>query len=589
MMSRTRLGAGLTGLGVFVTLLLVIGLIGLGVYVATKPGPVTAPTPGANSAANPGGTTGAATAGGGGQALGVPPAQSDGAPAPAPAQLIEPLTATPHLDAAVTYTPKNGVIDVDISDYAGYAGLIVANGGVDPNPASIFTKQFGISVKLGFSEDEAWSRVNNGKVAVTATTVDCLPILGRQFQCTVPVQIGFSRGADALVVAAGITSVNGLAGHVVAASQFNESEFFIRYLAQQAGLDVVVMTDINAPVPNNRIGLVFCEDSFIAGDVFLKEQSAAHPRIAGCTTWEPKTDEIVTASAGKAHILVSNKNLLIIADILAVNKGFADANPKAVQGLVGGLLTANDLINQDPTPYLDLIAKSFTTKDDPWTAAKAKDELAKVHLSNLPENLAFFNGTISAAGSYGSIYASSQLAYGALITNPVDGDRFFDPAPLKAASDSGAFAKDVISIAPITTSTASAIEGTPLLSKDIHFLFQPNSSDLAVDSPDNQKYLQTIKDYLQVSPGSMVLLRGHVDNGRVAEFRDQGGDALVQTMALKAMALSKARAESVRSALIADPKVDPKRIETVGRGWEEPAGTVPELNRRVEAQWFTLE
>jgi len=45
----------------------------------------------------------------------------------------------------------------------------------------------------------------------------------------------------------------------------------------------------------------------------------------------------------------------------------------------------------------------------------------------------------------------------------------------------------------------------------------------------------------------------------------------------------------VRSALIADPKVDPKRIETVGRGWEEPAGTVPELNRRVEAQWFTLE
>ena len=36
-------------------------------------------------------------------------------------------------------------------------------------------------------------------------------------------------------------------------------------------------------------------------------------------------------------------------------------------------------------------------------------------------------------------------------------------------------------------------------------------------------------------------------------------------------------------------KIDPKRIETVGRGWEEPAGGDAEKNRRVEAQWFTLE
>ncbi|WP_454828019.1 hypothetical protein [Pseudoxanthomonas wuyuanensis] len=31
------------------------------------------------------------------------------------------------------------------------------------------------------------------------------------------------------------------------------------------------------------------------------------------------------------------------------------------------------------------------------------------------------------------------------------------------------------------------------------------------------------------------------------------------------------------------------RIELVGRGWEEPAGTDSKLNRRVEVQWFTLE
>ena len=146
-----------------------------------------------------------------------------------------------------------------------------------------------------------------------------------------------------------------------------------------------------------------------------------------------------------------------------------------------------------------------------------------------------------------------------------------------------------IAIAPIKTGSASAIEGAPLLSKDIRFLFLPNSSSLNMDAPENLKYLDTIKGYLQISPGSMVLLRGHTDNSMVSQFRDQGGETMVRNMALKAVELSKARAAEVRKALIERAKIDPKRIENVGRGWEEPAGTDSEKNRRVEVQWFTLE
>jgi NitT/TauT family transport system substrate-binding protein len=93
-----------------------------------------------------------------------------------------------------------------------------------------------------------------------------------------------------------------------------------------------------------------------------------------------------------------------------------------------------------------------------------------------------------------------------------------------------------------------------------------------------------------VSPGSVVVLRGHVDNARVPEFRKQGGEELVRAMALKAMELSRQRAIGVREALLKrHPKLDPKRLEAVGRGWEEPVGADGALNRRVEVQWFTLE
>ena len=75
-------------------------------------------------------------------------------------------------------------------------------------------------------------------MAASATTVDVLAVYGRQFQVVVPVQIGFSRGADGIVVRKDIKRINDLKGKILAASQFTEADFFIRYLAQEAGLGV---------------------------------------------------------------------------------------------------------------------------------------------------------------------------------------------------------------------------------------------------------------------------------------------------------------------------------------------------------------
>ena len=208
-----------------------------------------------------------------------------------------------------------------------------------------------------------------------------------------------------------------------------------------------------------------------------------------------------------------------------------------------------------------------------------------------PENRAFFAGTIDSAGSFGGIFQSSILAYGSLIKNAADPARFMDTSLLDGLARRSPFSEQKIAIAPIRTATQAALEGDPLLSKDIRFFFEPNSSNLDRNAAQNQEYLQTIKRFLQVSPGSTVVLRGHVDNARVNEFRQSGGEQLVQSMALKAMELSRQRAMAVHDALLAKfPDLDKARVEAVGRGWEEPTGTTdPAQNRRVEVQWFTIE
>lgn len=491
----------------------------------------------------------------------------------------------PKLAPPAPYTPKDNILDIELSEYAGYAGLIVANGGLEPNDNSIFAKKYGFKVRLKLSEEESWSALNSGKMAASATTVDVLAVYGRQFNVVVPVQIGFSRGADGIVVRKDVKRVNDLKGKVLAASQFTEADFFIRYLAQEAGLGVNMLGDLKDKPDPTKINLVYADDAFIACDHFMQELDGGTQRMMGCVTWAPRTTEAVAESKGKATLLTTNKNLLVIADILIVNKGFAQAQPKMVEGLVAGLLEGNKLVRDNPDPQLDLIGKAFK-----WDREKTRGELTKVHLSNGPENLAFFSGAIDAAGSFGGIFQSAVYAYGPeLIKDPVDAERFASLDALKAMEAAGAFAGQTISIAPIKTAGAGPVESDPLLSKNIRFLFQPNSAALDVNNQENLKNLAALKQLLQVSPGSTILLRGHVDNSRVEEFRNQGGDAFLRQMAMKAIDFSKQRANEIKRLLVEREKVDAARLEAIGRGWEEPLGGEFEQNRRVEAQWFTLE
>jgi NitT/TauT family transport system substrate-binding protein len=546
---------GMTALGKLLSIVLVGGLIALGVYLISREQGPPAPD--------------RADTGGGGEAVDLAALQRE----------------VPRLSPPGAVTLRDNVVPIEISEYAGYAGLIAANGGLEPTENSVFFKRHGFKVRLTVSEGENWSALNEGRLAASVTTADVLAVYGRQLHALAPMQIGFSRGADGLVVRTDITRINGLKGKVIATAQFTEVDFFIRYLAQEAGLAVHPLESLDAAPHPERVNVVYTEDGFSAGDLFAAELRSGRDRLAGCVTWEPKVSEVVEGSGGQAHVLTTNRNLLIVADMLIVHRGFAEAQPKIVEGLVQGILEGNRMVRDTPEPYYDLIGRAFK-----WSRDDTRDELRQVHLSNLPENLAFFSGRIDEAGSFGGIYQSAVLAYGSeLIRDPPSAERFADLRFLQAAERSGLFKDQTIAIAPIRSGGSATVENNPLLSKDIRFLFEPNSPKLDLGNGDNVKSLEDIRALLQVSPGSTILLRGHVDNALVPEFRRQGGDQFVRTQALKAMELSQQRAGEIRRVLMEKYRVDPKRLEAVGRGWEEPAGGDSAQNRRVEVQWFTLE
>jgi NitT/TauT family transport system substrate-binding protein len=542
-----------TALGKLISILLVAGLIALGVYMIQR-----------------GGTSGPATTTTG----------SEDAP-----EVAEVKVEVPKLSPPAPFQLKDNIVPVEISEYAGYAGLIAANGGLEPTENSLFFKNHGFKVRLTVQEDEDWSVLNEGKLAASVTTVDVLAAYGKQLHVVVPAQIGFSRGADGVVVRSDIKRINQLKGKTIATAQFTEVDFFIRYLAQEAGLTVNALGSLDAQPHPDRLNIVYTTEGFAAGDLFLNDLKSGKNRLAGAVTWEPKVSDVVKDSGGQAHILTTNRNLLIIGDVLIVHRGLAQENPKIVEGLVQGLLEGNRMVRDRPEQYLDVVGRAFK-----WNREDTKAELANVHLANLPENLAFFSGSIDSAGSFGGIYQSAVLAYGSdLIKDPPDASRFTDLSALQTLEKSGIFKDQKVAIAPIRTGATASVESDPLLSKDIRFLFEPNAATLDQANQENTKNLEAIKRLLQVSPGSTLLLRGHVDNARVEDFRRQGGEAYVRTQALRAMELSKNRAAEIKKLLVERYNIDAKRIDIVGRGWEEPSGPNSDMNRRVEVQWFTVE
>src|SRR6185436_13099597 len=127
-MTQQKPSSGLTVLGKLISVLLVLGLVTLGAWIVVKKMPN----------------------------LLHPRTQSNVDSNLDTSDLSETQTQAPRLGTAQPYVPQGNVIDIELSEYAGYAGLIVANGGLEPNNDSYFAKKHNFTVRIKLSEEESW-------------------------------------------------------------------------------------------------------------------------------------------------------------------------------------------------------------------------------------------------------------------------------------------------------------------------------------------------------------------------------------------------------------------------------------------------
>jgi NitT/TauT family transport system substrate-binding protein len=447
---------------------------------------------------------------------------------------------------------------VGINTWAGHSPGIVYNGGLEPNPASLYKKTFGLSVKFVLLEDPAakLAAFRHGDIDIMWNTVDNwareASILSEQNQQAKSVIMqDWSRGGDGIVSLASIGSVEQLKGHKIACTQFTPSHFLLLYLLAQSGLS-----------PEDRTGIehniIFTQDAPSAAAMFKAKQ------VDAAVTWEPDLSAAVTARGDEAHVLVSTTAATnIIADTLCARQSLINQAPETVRDFVHGWFEGIEMIKKDPAGSYAVVAKALKLDTDTVSGM-----LSGLKLTPFADNAQFY-GLAGGRPHYETLFDTAFVIWRkkGLVTRPVDAKDWADTRFLSALASSypGEKVEE-----PKLAAKAPSSRDRAIINKQIEIHFTPGSDEIM---PGSFFVLDALGETMTSFGATYLRVEGNTDSTGAAAAN---------------MSLSERRALAVKNYILKTfPDIQAPRFQTIGRGSSNPVApneteTGRQLNRRTE-------
>ncbi|HEY5914516.1 MAG TPA: phosphate ABC transporter substrate-binding/OmpA family protein [Verrucomicrobiae bacterium] len=510
-----------------------------------------------------------------------------------PASLVE-RSGIPAVSGVSDYAKptKDGklVIEFPINVWPGWAPIIVANQGMEPNDQSIFAKKYGFFVRLSIVDDPVKARdlFASGQSHILWGTLDMIALFAPELVKdvrTVPVvcqQIDFSGGGDGIVARGEIRSINDFRASTgkrkkVVLAQNSPSHYFIMSMLIDAGID-----------PND-IDFKWSADAPSAAKIFVLD-----PSYDAFVGWSPDIYNVTDKLKGSRLVVTTSTANHLIADVWAVRNDFYRDNPAIVSGLVRGIFEGMDMVRKDPKTGARALAKAFNLPEEDCGKMIGDDggiASGDAHLTNYRENAKFFLDPFNPA-NFEVVWKSASTIYKSLgtINSTVPAAKVKAHTVLAAMSEEY---KDVRDLSQPTFKPDALMKLSPeanagqVLTKAVMISFEPNR---AVLNPEYDNTIPTTLEEIGKLSGrfgnAYIIIEGNAD----ASKKGLVPSDLVRT-------LSYERADAVRKAIMEKYKFDPNKFKVVGNGWDNPLPgcTDPsnaennKKNRRVEVKVFPLE
>ena len=472
----------------------------------------------------------------------------------------ESIDASKPLLLPASSTSDNPEIRVRVNVWVGCAAGLVANGGLDTAPDSIFGQK---GLKVSFKIIDDWTEgasalaTNNVDVMLTTTDVyakDYSQFQERGFGSHAFLMVDWSRGADGVIVKQGINSIEGLAGQTVAFAPYTPSHFLLWNGLKASGLGTNERNEIF-----NRA--VHTKDGIEPATLF------AQGKVDAAVAWDPDMSDAVEKRAGSKKIYDTRIANRLIADILVVSDRFAAKHPQTLVKFAQGWLEGVDFVKNQPARAYNMIG---TVKDFNIPADLAKTMLGGVKLADYADNKSFM-GTRGANSDYVNIFSMAQDMYRELRvikhTNNAE-----DSLDRRYIENLGGSFSSASSEAPIEYKQPAS-NATPLATQHRSIYFDPDSARMSLDS---RAVVDEIGSQMRAYENTVVDIEGNTDS-----TGSRGHN----------MQLSRQRADAVKQYLIDKYGFPSARLRTAGNGPDKPldSNATPEgreKNRRTDIKMF---
>lgn len=569
----------------FVVLLVILSLVGYGLYRLKTPTSTDGPPPV---------TAGQDDSNGGDDA--PPPASDDSAEAPDTAGITTvkeyayvPSQKLPDVKGVSNYQAMDArTVRFAINVWAGWAPIVHANGGFKPGKTWQAPGGQPFKVELVLIDDPVAMRdaYAAGTVHIGWATVDMLPLLLESLQKDSRVmprvfqQVDWSNGGDGIVVRESIKTASDLRGKTVVLAQNSPSHFF------------ALNTLINSGVEPGEIDFRFTTTAFEAAAAFNADK-----KVAGVVSWAPDIYNLSDIKGNKLLVSTATANKLI-ADVWFARADFAKDHPDIMEGLVRGIFDA----------MVALEAQDAKQQVATWMAegyslppADALSMLPDAHWTTYPENREFFlnrNNPTNFERTFNTAYVMYRKI--GAVSSRVGFDQIVDFSIVQKLGNEPKYASQKssygINFAPMSASAVQS-ESPEILTKTVVIHFFPNSWDLRkmVIKDQNGKAVEEMYDpnvdfvleeigKLAGSYGAArIVIEGHTDGS----MRGQVPESAVRE-------LSSNRANAVKQEILRKfTSMDPNQFSAQGMGWSRPADVSDSdnhaKNRRVEVKVYPLE
>lgn len=466
-----------------------------------------------------------------------------------------------------TEKTSEDTINISLDEWIGWKSILDAAGGLSTQPGSIYD-ELGVNVNISVINDATQSSnaLIKGDLDAAGYTINRTAFLSNKFSeagvdVVMPFITNYSNGGDGIIAKSTIQTVDDLVDAKIGVPQFSEAHTLVVWFVNQSDLtqeekDTIIRNLVFFATPDEAA------KAFFAGQIDV------------AATWEPYLTQAQNMTDSHIFFSTASSSSLVMDGIL-FNQDFVESNPEVVEKFIQGALMASDLYDTDLETIKKVMPMFSTASDEDII-----DNCMSAKLTTWKDNSDLLNGTAK------TIYTDMCDIWTSIgeVTNGNLVDTIFDDTYINAISNEFSYTEtsvDTNRVVVTEENKQEVLDAQSLLTKSASVTFVINTAKFS-DSASASAELDEFIEVAKVLDGAIIEIAGNTDPNPVSDPTDEYN-----------IKLSGQRAEAVKQYFVMSG-ISPDRIVTVGRGSSNPVveNDTEEhraMNRRTDVSFKIIE